>query len=104
AMTPDTKFGGDDWRRSGMAFGLPLFKEENFQRNLQVVERLKEIAKKKRKAVAQLAVAWVLSNPAVSVALTGIRRQEVIEENVGAASWKLTAREKQEIEEAFKVG
>ncbi|MDP3062220.1 MAG: aldo/keto reductase, partial [Chloroflexota bacterium] len=37
AMTPDTKFGGDDWRRSGMAFGLPLFKEENFQRNLQVV-------------------------------------------------------------------
>jgi aryl-alcohol dehydrogenase-like predicted oxidoreductase len=104
AMTPDTTFGGDDWRRSGMAFGLPLFKEENFQKNLQIVERLKEIAKKKRKAVAQLAVAWVLSNPAVSVALTGIRKPEEIEENVGAAAWRLTASEKQEIEAAFKVG
>ncbi len=51
--------------------------------------------------MAQLAVAWVLSNPALTVALTGVRRPSEIEENAGGADWKLSDEEKGEIETAF---
>ena len=100
-MTPDTDFGEDDWRRSRQAFGLPIFEGEHYTRNLAIVERLKEVASGHGKTVAQLAIAWVLSNPALTVALTGIRRPAEIEENVEAADWHLTQEEKAEIEAAF---
>jgi len=100
-MTPDTDFGEDDWRRTRRAFGLPIFEGEHFLRNLTVVERLKEIASGHGKTVAQLAIAWVLSNPALTVALAGIRKPAEIEENVKAADWHLTQEEKAEIEAAF---
>jgi len=100
-MTPETRFGEDDWRRGRQAFGLPIFEGEHFLRNLEVVERLKAIAAPRGRTVAQLAVAWVLSNPALTVALTGVRRPSEIEENAGGADWKLTDEEKGEIEAAF---
>jgi aryl-alcohol dehydrogenase-like predicted oxidoreductase len=100
-MTPETRFGEDDWRRSRQAFGLPIFEGEHYLRNLETVERLKAIAVAGGRTVAQLAVAWVLSNPALTVALTGVRRPSEIEENAGGADWKLTDEEKGEIEAAF---
>jgi aryl-alcohol dehydrogenase-like predicted oxidoreductase len=96
-MTPDTTFGDDDWRRKLMAFGLPLFKGETFLENLRKVEALKEIAAAKGKSVAQLALAWVISEPVVSVALVGTRRPEEIEQNVVAADWDMSRAERDEI-------
>ena len=98
-MTPDTAFEDDDWRRNLMAFGQPLFKGENFLDNLNKVETLKEIAADKGFSVAQLALAWVASEPTVSVALVGTRRPEEMEENVAAADWELSAAERDEIRE-----
>ena len=96
-MTPDTTFEDDDWRRNLMAFGQPLFKGENFLDNLNKVETLKEIAAGKGFSVAQLALAWVASEPTVSVALVGTRRPEEMQENVAAADWELSAAERDEI-------
>lgn len=101
-LTPDSKFAEDDERGKGVLFGQPLFQGESYPRNLGIVEKLKEIAAARGKTVAQLAVAWVLSNSAVITALTGIRKSSEIEENVGAAGWILTGEEKAEIEAAFE--
>jgi len=100
-MTASTKFKEDDWRHRLQAFGLPIFEGEHFLRNLEKVERLKKIAASQDKSITQLAVAWVLSNPMVTVALTGVRKPSEIEENVVAGDWKLTDETKSEIEAAF---
>ena len=102
-MTPETKFADDDWRRRLVAFGQPIFQGENYLRNLKIVDRLKEIAAGYGRTVPQLAVAWVLSNPVVTVALAGARKPSEVEENLVGADWKLPAAAKKEIEAAFKV-
>lgn len=94
-MTPDTEFEPDDWRRSLMAFGQPIFKGETFLHNLEKVDELKEIAAADASTVAQLALAWVLSNPVVSVALVGARRPAEIDENVEASEWVMTEEERE---------
>ncbi len=99
-FTLETEFADDDWRRSRQAFGLPLYEGEHFARNLLVVERLKEIAAGYGKTVAQLSLAWVLSNPAVTVALAGAKKPSEIEEDVGG-DWELPGDAKQAIEDAF---
>ena len=96
-MTPDTTFEDDDWRRSLTAFGQPLFQGETFLENLRKVDALKEMAAAKGKSVAQMALAWVISEPVVSVALVGARRPEEIEHNVVAADWTMTESERDEI-------
>jgi len=97
SMTPDTTFEDDDWRRSLQAFGQPLFEGEHFLENLNKVEDLKELAADHDHTVAQLALSWVLSNPVVSVALSGTRRPSEIEANVLAANWAMTPEERDEI-------
>lgn len=97
-FTAETRFETKDWRSTGDSFGLPLFKEGNFQRNVAVVERLKEFARERGHTVAQLAVAWVLRRPEVSVALTGARRPEEIDDNAGGTGWTLSKPELNEIE------
>ncbi len=96
-MGPDTEFESDDWRRNLMAFGQPIFKGENFLRNLDKVEDLREIAADNDMTVAQLALAWVIGNPAISVALVGTRTPAEIEENVEAADWVMTEEEREAI-------
>ncbi|MYA61590.1 MAG: aldo/keto reductase [Dehalococcoidia bacterium] len=96
-MTPDTTFEEDDWRRSLMAFGQPIFKGQNFLDNLKKVDTLKEMAAERGFSVAQLALAWVASEPTVSVALVGTRKPEEIQENVAAADWELSLSERAEI-------
>ncbi len=101
-MTPETTFEEDDWRRSLMAFGQPIFKGQNFLDNLKKVDTLKEMAGDKGFSVAQLALAWVASEPTVSVALVGTRRPEEIQENVAAADWELSPSERDEIKAIVK--
>lgn len=101
AFTPETSFGQNDWRSRGKAFRLPLFEREDFLKELKVVERLKALAGQHDKTVAQLAIAWVLSHPAVSVALVGARKPSEIAENIRAVGWKLTPEIKAEIDQIF---
>ena len=96
-MTPDTKFEDADWRAHPHVFSERLFEGDRFLSNLEKVDALKEVAASKGKTVAQLALAWVVSNPAVSVALVGIRHQSEIEENIGAVDWAMTEEEREEI-------
>ncbi|MBN1399905.1 MAG: aldo/keto reductase [Anaerolineae bacterium] len=101
AFGPDTTFVDWDWRSRGLAFELPLFRKENFLKELRVVARLQELAARYDKSVAQLAIAWVLSHPAVTVALVGMRNVKELEENVAAVDWKLSAEDKAEIDGIF---
>ena len=101
AFTPQTTFGEGDWRSSGMAFRLPLFQEEEFSRELKVVEKLKIIAQDNGKSVAQMAIAWTLGHPAVSVGLVGVRNERELKENVAAVDWKLSEATRKEIDAVF---
>jgi len=102
ALTPETTFVDWDWRSKGNAFGLPLFERENYLNELRVVERLKTFAAGYRKSVAQLALAWVLGHPAVTVGLVGMRNRHELEENVVAADWRLTESDRAEIDRIFE--
>ncbi len=101
AFTPETTFLEWDWRHKGSAFGLPLFEREDFLNELRVVERLKEFAALYEKSVAQLAIVWLLGNPAVTVGLVGVRNEHELKENVAAADWRLTDADRIEIERIF---
>jgi aryl-alcohol dehydrogenase-like predicted oxidoreductase len=76
----------DDYRRHS-----PRFQGENFQRNLDLVKRLTEIAKQKRCTPSQLALAWVLAQGQDIVPIPGTKRRSFLEENVAAADIVLTA-------------
>ena len=101
AFTADTTFVEWDWRSRGSAFGLPLFERENFLKELKVVARLKELAAGYNKSVPQLAIAWLLGNPAVTVGLVGMRNEHELKENVAAADWRLTDDDRAEIDRDF---
>jgi aryl-alcohol dehydrogenase-like predicted oxidoreductase len=101
AFTSETTFGEGDWRSSGMAFRLPLFQEEEFAKELKVVDKLKTIAHDHGKSVAQMAIAWTLGHPAVSVGLVGVRNERELKENVAAVDWKLSEETRKEIDAVF---
>lgn len=94
AMTEDTTFPGDDWRRQSS-----VFQGETFRRNLDAVRRLSELAEERELTVSQLAIAWTLSNPAVHVAIVGARSPDHIAESVGAADLRLDDEDLAQIEE-----
>jgi len=62
------------------------------------------VAAKASKTVGQLAIAWVLSNPAVTSAIVGAKRPSQVEENVGGAGWALTEAQKAGIEQILARG
>lgn len=78
----------DDWRR-----GHEPFEGDNLERNLEVVERLTELAEERGHTLPQLAVAWVLAQPGVHVAITGARRPAHIEGIAPAADIHLSDEE-----------
>lgn len=83
----------DDYRRVS-----PRFQGENFQKNLELVGRIEEIAKEKGCLPAQLALAWVLAQGDSIVPIPGTKRRKYLEENVAAVEVELTAEELQRIE------
>jgi aryl-alcohol dehydrogenase-like predicted oxidoreductase len=101
AFSEETAFVEWDWRSKGQAFGLPLFEREDFLKELRVTQRLQELAGDHGYTVAQLAIAWVLGNPAVSVALVGMRNEQELAENVAAADWRLSEADRTEIDRIF---
>ncbi|MBN1934295.1 MAG: aldo/keto reductase [Anaerolineae bacterium] len=89
-FTPETTFIDSDWRSKGKAFGLPLFQNDHWIKELRVVDRLKALAARYDRTVAQLAIAWVIGHPAVTVALVGMRTVQELEEDIQAAEWTLS--------------
>jgi len=85
----------DDYRRT-----TPRFQGDNFQRNLDLVKRVEEIAREKRCIPAQLALAWVLAQGNDIVPIPGTKRRKYLQENVGALNVLLTNEDLARIEEA----
>jgi aryl-alcohol dehydrogenase-like predicted oxidoreductase len=102
AFTRDTRFVDWDWRSHGVAFGQALFAAENFPRNVEVADRLKGVAARLGTTLPKLAIAWVLQHPAVSVALSGTRKPEEIEHNVGALEARFSRADLDEIDEIMR--
>jgi aryl-alcohol dehydrogenase-like predicted oxidoreductase len=84
----------DDYRRT-----TPRFQGENFQRNLDLVRRVEEIAREKHCTPAQLALAWVLAKGNEIVPIPGTKRRKYLQENVGALDVVLTGDDLERIEE-----
>jgi aryl-alcohol dehydrogenase-like predicted oxidoreductase len=91
----------NDSRRSGY---FPRFVGENFQRNLDLVERVKEIAAQKAVTPAQLALAWVLAQGEAIVPIPGTKRRTYLEENAAAGNVELTPEDLRRIDELAPVG
>jgi len=106
-FTPQTTFASDDWRSKSKDFH-----GESFQRNVAVVEHLKQLAAREGTTIAQLAIAWVLAGgkpqPAVDVAIVGARTPEQLEQTALAGDRHLTQQTRAEIErimrEAVPIG
>ena len=86
----------DDWRK-----GHPDFTEPTLSRNLELVECLREIAKRHNRSVGEVAIAWTLHHPAVTGAIVGARNARQAEGIMRAGDLRLTDGEINEIEEFF---
>jgi aryl-alcohol dehydrogenase-like predicted oxidoreductase len=89
----------DDWRRNS-----PRFQGENFERNLELVRRVEQIAAKKKCQPSQLALAWVLAQGEGVVPIPGTASRTHLEENLAALDVSLTPQELAEIDEAAPHG
>jgi aryl-alcohol dehydrogenase-like predicted oxidoreductase len=94
----------DDFRRNN-----PRFQGENFARNLELVDRVREIADEKGVTATQLALAWVMAqsdrggHPSI-VPIPGTKRVAYLEENAAAADVRLTDDDLRRLDEAAPVG
>ncbi|WDH96606.1 aldo/keto reductase [Paenibacillus urinalis] len=86
----------EDFKADDMRQYLPRFQGENFQKNVDIVDKLKEIAQEKNCSVAQLAIAWTISKGAVPI--PGTKRRTYLEENVGAIEIELTTEDLKRID------
>jgi len=82
----------------------PRFVGENFQRNLDLVARIEELAREKGVTPAQLAIAWVLAQGDDIVPIPGSRRIAHLEENAAAADIELTPDDLARIDEVAPAG
>jgi len=89
----------DDYRRNS-----PRFQGENFQRNLDLVARVEEIARRKKCTPAQLALAWLLAQGRDIVPIPGTKQRRYLEQNVAALEVELLPSDLEEIEEVAPKG
>ena len=89
----------DDQRRN-----WPRFQGDNFQKNLDLVKKVEEMAKEKRCTPSQLALSWVLAQGEDIVPIPGTKRRQYLEENAGALDVQLTPQDLGRIEEVFPHG
>ncbi len=92
-ITSPDDFAPDDFRRHS-----PRFTGENFQRNLDLVSKVRDLAEKKGCSPAQLALAWLLAQGENIVPIPGTKRVRYLEENLGALDVTLTADDLREID------
>ncbi|MBN1120314.1 MAG: aldo/keto reductase [Anaerolineae bacterium] len=82
-----------DWRRTN-----DQFKEPRFSATLALVEKLRPIAERNGKSLAQLSIAWTLRLPAITSAIVGARRPSQIVETAAAGDWNLSPEDVAEID------
>src|SRR5205823_7632505 len=96
AITRPEDFESDDYRRQS-----PRFQGENFVRNLQLVQKVKELARRKNFAASQLALAWVLAQGEDIVPIPGTKHRRYLEENAAALDIALSAQDLRELDAVF---
>jgi aryl-alcohol dehydrogenase-like predicted oxidoreductase len=89
----------DDWRRN-----LPRFQGENFQKNLELVKKIEEMAAAKRCTPSQLALAWVLAQGDDIVPIPGTKRIKYLDDNLGAVNVRLTADDLAQLDAILPTG
>ena len=89
----------DDYRRNS-----PRFQGENFEKNLELVKRIEEMAAEKGCTPAQLALAWVLAQGEDIVPIPGTKRRTYLEENVAALDVGITQQDLKSIDEIAPKG
>ena len=89
----------DDFRRNN-----PRFQGENFAKNLELVDKVREIATEKGVTATQLALAWVLAKGEDVVPIPGTKRTEYLEENAAAADVALTQEQLDRLDAALPPG
>ncbi|HEX2325741.1 MAG TPA: aldo/keto reductase, partial [Chloroflexota bacterium] len=87
-----TVFAEDDERSR-----MPRFQGQELARHLEAVARLQAWAAARDHSVVDLAIAWVLSHPAVTVCLCGAKSPDQVDDHVRAAGWRLTPDERSEV-------
>jgi aryl-alcohol dehydrogenase-like predicted oxidoreductase len=99
AITSPDDFADDDFRRYS-----PRFMGENFQRNLDLVARVTEIAREQNCSPGQLALAWVLAQGDDVVPIPGTKRRRYLEENIAATEITLSDEDLARIDEVAPAG
>ncbi|MCY0870704.1 MAG: aldo/keto reductase, partial [Firmicutes bacterium] len=89
----------DDYRRHS-----PRFQAENFTKNLQLVDKIEEIAGRNGCSAAQLALAWLLARGSDIVPIPGTKKTTYLRENAAATEISLTSEELASIEEIAPKG
>jgi aryl-alcohol dehydrogenase-like predicted oxidoreductase len=89
----------EDLQEDDFRLTTPRFQGENFQHNLDLVERVGEIARERRCTPAQLALAWALAQGDDIVPIPGTKRRKYLQENVGALNVELTSTDLSRIDE-----
>jgi aryl-alcohol dehydrogenase-like predicted oxidoreductase len=83
----------NDWRRNN-----PRFQGENFAKNLQLVDKINELAARKKVTASQLALGWVLAQGKDIAPIPGTRHVKYLEENIASADIRLSPEELREID------
>jgi aryl-alcohol dehydrogenase-like predicted oxidoreductase len=92
-------FEPDDYRRNA-----PRFQGENFQKNLDLVARVEDVARQKGCTASQLALAWLLLQGEDIIPIPGTKRRKYLEENAGAVDVMLTGEDLRRIDEVAPHG
>ncbi len=99
AITKPEDLAEDDFRRHN-----PRFQRENFGKNLELVDRVREIADEKDVTPGQLALAWLLHQSDDIVPIPGTKRVAYLEENAAADAIELSAEDLERIDDAAPAG
>ena len=94
----------DDFPDGDMRRHLPRFQGENFQRNLDLVSKVRELATARGCSPSQLALAWLLAQGADIAPIPGTKRRVRLEENLGAADFELNPSDLAAIDAVFPTG
>lgn len=88
-----------DWRGKGI---IGTFKGEGYYKNIDKVEALKKVAKRAGKTCTQMAIHWIVNQPAMATALLGFKNESQVEENLSALGWKMDPIDANQIDLIFK--
>ena len=98
AFKSPADFAPDDFRAHS-----PRFQGENFQRNLELVNKIKEIATEKSCTAAQLALAWLLAQGEEIIPIPGTKKRDRVTENAQAVDIELSSEDKERIDKVMPL-